>query len=130
MKDIEEELSVNDNDTEEGSNKGMISQMFATAKKQLRIPIRKPEVYKPLFLILTITCLQHFSGFDFTRKFLLQILAPAKKFEGEVFGEIPNPDPEGENYTAYYFAILINAIRMAANLLMSNFLKRSKVTKH
>ena len=41
--------------------------MIATAKKQLRIPIRKPELYKPLVLILTITCLQHFSGFTFTK---------------------------------------------------------------
>ena len=41
--------------------------MIAAAKKQLRIPIRKPEFYKPLVLILTITCLQHFSGFTFTK---------------------------------------------------------------
>ena len=104
--------------------------MFETAKKQLRIPMSKPEVYKPLLLIITITCLQHFSGFTFTKKFLLQILAPAKKFEGEVSVEIPN-DPEEEDYkedyTGYYFAILINAIRTAANLLMSDFLKRSNL---
>ena len=41
--------------------------MIAAAKKQLRIPIRKPEFYKPLVLILTIACLQHFSGFTFTK---------------------------------------------------------------
>ena len=41
--------------------------MIATAKKQLRIPIRKPELYKPLVLILTITCHQYFSGFTFTK---------------------------------------------------------------
>ena len=101
--------------------------MFETAKKQLRIPMSKPEVYKPLLLIITITCLQHFSGFTFTKKFLLQILSPAKKFEeGVSGGEVPN-DPEEEEYTGYYFAILINTIRTAANLLMSDFLKRSKV---
>ena len=88
--------------------------MFATAKKQLKIPIRKPEVYRPLLLILTITCLQHFSGFTFTKKFLLQVLAPSQKLEGE-------------NYTGYYFAILINAIRTIANLMMSDFLKRFRV---
>ena len=130
MKDIEEELSVNDS-TAEGSKKGVISQMFATAKKQLKIPITKPEVYKPLLLILTITCLQHFSGFTFTKKFLLQILAPAKKLEGEVGGKVANdPEKEEEEYTGYYFAILINTIRTAANLLMSDFLKRSKVAKY
>ena len=104
----------------EGSKKGATSQMFATAKKQLRIPISKPEVYKPLLLILTITCLQHFSGFTFTKKFLLQVLAPSEKLEGNV------SDSE-EDYTGYYFAILINAIRTIANLMMSDFLKRFRV---
>ena len=28
--------------------------------------IQEPELYKPLVLIFTITCLQHFSGFTFT----------------------------------------------------------------
>ena len=96
--------------------------MFATAKKHLRIPIGKPEVYKPLVLIITITCLQHFSGFTFTKKFLLQVLAPAKEVGGM-------DDKEEEEYTGYYFAILINAIRTAANLMMSGFLKRSQVAK-
>ena len=122
MKDIKDELSVNDSNEGEGSKKGVISQMFATAKKQLRIPITKPEVYKPLLLILTITCLQHFSGFTFTKKFLLQVLAPAEKDEGGV-----SVENEEEEYTGYYFAILINAIRTAANLMMSGFLKRSQV---
>ena len=106
--------------------------MFETAKKQLRIPMSKPEVYKPLLLIITITCLQHFSGFTFTKKFLLQILAPPKKLEGEVGGEVandPEKEEEEEEYTGYYFAILINTIRTVANLLMSDFLKRSKVAK-
>ena len=120
MKDIKDELSVNDCNEGEGSKKGVISQMFATAKKQLRIPITKPEVYKPLLLILTITCLQHFSGFTFTKKFLLQVLAPAEKDGVGVSVE------KEEEYTGYYFAILINAIRTAANLMMSGFLKWSQ----
>ena len=99
--------------------------MFATAKKQLRIPISKPEVYKPLVLILTITCLQHFSGFTFTKKFLLQVLAPVDQVEGEEEGEVTKE----VDYTGYYFAILINAIRTAANLMMSSFLKRQQVAK-
>ena len=99
--------------------------MFATAKKQLRIPISKPEVYKPLVLILTITCLQHFSGFTFTKKFLLQVLAPVDQVEAEVVREATKE----EDYTGYYFAILINAIRTAANLMMSSFLKRPQVAK-
>ena len=101
--------------------------MIAAAKKQLRIPIRKPELYKPLVLILTITCLQHFSGFTFTKKFLLQILAPSKKAEGQ--GDGVDNLKDDENYTGYYFAILINTIRTMANLLMSDFLKRFTLFK-
>ena len=101
--------------------------MIATAKKQLRIPIRKPELYKPLVLILTITCLQHFSGFTFTKKFLLQILAPLKKTEGQSDGV--DHLKGDEDYTGYYFAILINTIRTMANLLMSDFLKRFTLFK-
>ena len=129
MEFIKKEQSEKNNN---GSpKKSVIGQMFETAKKQLRIPMSKPEVYKPLLLIITITCLQHFSGFTFTKKFLLQILAPAKKLE--VGGEVPNEpeeEEEEEEYTGYYFAILINTIRTAANLLMSDFLKRSKVAKY
>ena len=127
MEDIEKEL--NEQSINESSKKGSISQRFATFKKQLNIPISKPEVYKPLLLIITIICLQHFSGLAFTRRFLLQILAPAKKFEDD--GEVPNaaPEKEEENFTAYYCAILINAIRMAASILMSDFLKRFRLYK-
>ena len=85
--------------------------MFASAKKHLRIPISKPEVYKPLMLIITITCLQHFSGFTFTKKFLLQVLAPGTKVEVR---------STEEDYTGYYFAILINGIRTIVNLMMSD----------
>ena len=148
MEFIKKELSEKNNNG--SSKKSVIGQMVETAKKQLRIPMSKPEVYKPLLLIITITSLQHFSGFTFTKKFLLQILAPSKKLEGEVGGEVvsfTNPlasgsevgnlssgevanDPEKEEeYTGYYFAILINIIRTVANLLMSDFLKRSKVAK-
>ena len=124
MKDIERELSEKDSNAR-GSKRGVISQLFAIAKRQLRFPINKPEVYRPLLLIITITCLQHFSGFTFTKKFLLQVLAPSKELDdGEVSGEDPS---EEEDYTGYYFAILINVIRTIANLMMSNFLKRFRV---
>ena len=128
MEFIKKELSEKNNNG--SSKKSVIGQMVETAKKQLRIPMSKPEVYKPLLLIITITSLQHFSGFTFTKKFLLQILAPSKKLEGEVGGEVANDPEEEEEYTGYYFAILINTIRTAANLLMSDFLKRSKVAKY
>ena len=44
-------------------------------------------------------------------------------------GEVANDPEKEEEYTGYYFAILINTIRTVANLLMSDFLKRSKVAK-
>ena len=45
-------------------------------------------------------------------------------------GEVANDPEKEEEYTGYYFAILINIIRTVANLLMSDFLKRSKVAKY
>ena len=105
MEDIEKELY--EQSSHESSRKGSISQTFATLRKQLHIPISKPEVYRPLLLIITVICLQHFSGLAFTKRFLLQILAPAQKLEGAT------PEEEEENYTAYYYAILINAIRIS-----------------
>ena len=122
MKDIERELSEKDSNGR-GSKRGVISQLFATAKRQLRFPINKPEVYRPLLLIITITCLQHFSGFTFTKKFLLQVLTPSEEVSGK------DDNKEEEEYTGYYFAILINVIRTVANLMMSGFLKRSQVAK-
>ena len=76
-------------------------------------------MYKPLLLIIGITCLQHFSGFTFTKKFLLQVLTPSK--------EDGVDDIEEEDYRGYYFAILINSIRTIANLMMGDFLRRFRV---
>ena len=49
--------------------------------------------------------------------------------EGDEKDEEEEDEEEEEEYTGYYFAILINTIRTVANLLMSDFLKRSKVSK-
>ena len=125
-----------------------MSRMLTRAKKQFRIPISKPEVYKPLLLILSITCLQHFSGFTFTKKFLLQALAPSpditKSIEDPVV-RLPNPTLQSqagnlteehqevglhtneEEHTGYYYAILINVIRTVANLLMSRLLTKFRI---
>ena len=54
LKDIENELSA-DKSNAGGSKKGVISQMFAMAKKQLKIPISKPEVIKLFCSLITIT---------------------------------------------------------------------------
>ena len=139
LEEIQKELP-DDTDNTDGTTKTVIFQMFSRAKKQLRVPITKPEVYKPLLLILTITCLQHFSGFTFTKKFLLQIVAPSKEAETSIefewrrsserhggYNHTVTGDKPEENHTGYYYAILINIIRTAANLLMSKFLMRFRV---
>ena len=110
---------------EDGPTASNWSKRIGEVKSLFRIPLQSPEVYKPLVLILGITCLQHFSGFTFTKKFLLQVLAPVDQMEREVEVEVTKE----KNYTGYYFAILINAIRTAANLMMSSFLKRQQVAK-
>ena len=99
---------------------------FRKVKGQLRIPIKKPEVYKPLILILTCTCLQHFSGFTFTKKFLVQILSHRGK-GGHRHGALSDVVTQEQGESTYYFAIVISFLRLSANLLMSYLSKRFRV---
>ena len=99
---------------------------FRKVKGQLRIPIKKPEVYKPLILILTCTCLQHFSGFTFTKKFLVQILSHRGK-GGHRHGALSDVVTPEQGESTYYFAIVISFLRLSANLLMSYLSKRFRV---
>jgi hypothetical protein len=104
--------SVEEAEAAEGEAGGW-SRRVAAAKKLLKIPLRSPEVYRPLVLILSITCLQHFSGFTFTKKFLLQVVAPQNS--------------TCEDYTSYYFAMAINLLRFLANLLMARILVKIRI---
>ena len=98
-------------------------------KERLRIPIEKAEVYKPLVLILACTCLQHFSGFTFTKKFLVQILSQSDRKEHchEAMIKSHTTMPQERDDTIYYFAIIISFLRFSANLLMSYLSKKFRV---
>lgn len=98
------------------------SRRVEAAKKMLKIPFRSPEVFQPLMLILSITCLQHFSGFTFTKKFLLQVLAPQNSTLNSTTQDEAAQGDIDEDYTSYYFAMAINLLRFLANLLMARFL--------
>jgi len=76
-------------------------------------PFGSRSIYKPLMLITSITCLKHFSGVSFTKKFLLQILAPKSK----------NGDPR----LPTLFAIGITTIRLFANLYMAKLIKKTRL---
>ena len=76
--------------------------LFSNSKARLRIPLCSPEVYKPLVLIAIIGGVQLFSGFTFTKKFLLQVLQPSFNLTqgSEIHNESSSPD-----HTIYYFAM-------------------------
>ena len=76
-------------------------------------PFGSRTIYKPLLLITSITCLKHFSGVSFTKKFLLQILAPKSK--------------DGDPRLPTLFAIGITTIRLFANLYMAKLIKKTRL---
>ena len=109
---------------EDGASTSNWNRRVKAAKNLLKIPLRSPEVYQPLVLILGITCLQHFSGFTFTKKFLLQVLAPKNSTTSN---EVDAPSQGREDFTSYYFAMAINLLRFLANLLMARFLVNMRI---
>lgn len=97
------------------------------AKKKLKIPITSPAVYQPMILITCALCIQHLSGFTFTKKFLLQVLKTPEVQSNKTFSalnETTESQQEGSlDHKAYAFAMLINLIRFTSNLLMARFLR-------
>ena len=107
------------------------SRRLTDAKKRLNISIGRAEVYRPLLLIIFITSIQHFSGLTFSRKFLLQVLAPISRSNTTETMESENNTTAivaiNKDHTAYYFAIFINTLQFTANLLMSDLLKHFRI---
>ena len=101
------------------------------AKEKLKIPIKSPAVYQPLILIICTLCIQHLSGFTFTKKFLLQVLkSPGNQQEmrnSSTLNETNHTrleeevDVDGCDEKAYMFAMLINFIRFVSNIIMAKF---------
>ena len=112
---------------EDGPTVSCWGKRIGEVKSLFRIPLQSPEVYKPLVLILGITCLQHFSGFTFTKKFLLQVLAPQNKNMNSTSSNVTEIPGQSEDYTSYYFAMAINLLRFLANLLMARFLVNIRI---
>ena len=112
---------------EDGPTASNWSKRIGEVKSLFRIPLQSPEVCKPLVLILGITCLQHFSGFTFTKKFLLQVLAPQNKNMNSTSSNVTEILGQSEDYTSYYFAMAINLLRFLANLLMARFLVNIRI---
>jgi hypothetical protein len=96
------------------SGGGPWSRRLAEGRALLRVPLSRPEVHRPLLLILAITGVQQASGLTFTKKFLLQVLSPTND----------NSDPDN---SSYYFAMLIHLLRLIANLLMARLLITCRV---
>ena len=72
----------------------------------------------------SLTCIQHFSGFTFTKKFLLQVLKTEHQPNHLVNSTLQsNAEESNQNDPrAYCFAMLINFLRFLSNLLMAKCL--------
>ena len=120
--------AMEDNESEQQSG---FSLRLAQAKEKLRIPISSPAVYQPMMLITLALCIQHFSGFTFTKKFLLQVLK-SPNFQKNHQSPLNNANKDTSeeisiDQKAYIFAILINFIRFISNLLMARFLRSFRI---
>ena len=97
---------------------------FDEAKQKLRIPISSPSVYQPMLLITWVLCVQHLSGFTFTRKFLLQVLQSERTMNETTSNSTSDFfEHETIDQNAYMFAIIIHVIRFISNLIMARFLQ-------
>ena len=80
-----------------------------------------------MILITCALCVQHFSGFTFTKKFLLQVLKSPVTHSNETLTTSNETSEEKEesllDQKAYAFAMLINFIRFVSNLIMAKLLR-------
>ena len=120
--------SSRNNKRREDDGKMTILNSFNEAKENLRIPITSPSFYKPMLLITWTLCIQHFSGFTFTRKFLLQVLQ-SNRITNETNSNSTREFLQVEtiDQNAYIFAIIIHFIRFVSNLIMARFLQIFRV---
>ena len=100
---------------------------MAQAKKKLKMPLSCPTIYKPMILIIFALCIQHFSGFTFTKKFLLQVLKAQKyKYENQYSfsnGSVAVSEKIILDEQSYIAAMILNFIRFISNLLMAKLLR-------
>ena len=116
--------SLENEKSEQDDERVTFLQSFDEAKEKLRIPITSPSVYQPMLLITWALCVQHLSGFTFTRKFLLQVLQ-SERIVNETTANSTSEFVQKEtiDQNAYSFAIVIHLIRFVSNLLMARFLQ-------
>ena len=120
--------SLKNNKTRDDDAKMTFLHCFNEAKETLRIPITSPSVYQPMLLITWALCVQHLSGFTYTRKFLLQVLQSErimKETNSNSTREFLQVEAIDQN--AYFFAIIIHLIRFVSNLIMARFLQIFRV---
>jgi len=121
------DIKTSEENQQGGQNLTGFSLRLEQAKKKLKIPITSPAVYQPMILITCALCVQHFSGFTFTKKFLLQVLKSPVTHSNETLTTSNDTSEEKEesllDQKAYAFAMLINFIRFVSNLIMAKLLR-------
>jgi len=121
------DIKISEENQQEGKTKTGFALRLEQAKKKLKIPITSPAVYQPMILITCALCVQHFSGFTFTKKFLLQVLKSPVGHSNETSSTTNETSEDKEesllDQKAYAFAMLINFIRFVSNLIMAKLLR-------
>ena len=98
--------------------------------EKMKFPASSPTVYIPFLLISGLISLQHFSGFTYTKRFLLQVLddssnnstAPGDNMTmsaGPNISDVPVP----LNTDSYYWGMLVCGIYLVSSLLVARLLR-------
>ena len=88
---------------------------------RLKFPANSPAVYVPFALISSLICLQHFSGFTYSKRFLVQVINSASNTTNQESST--NNSNTTMNTDAYYWAILICCIYLISSLVVAKLLQ-------
>ena len=98
--------------------------------EKMKFPASSPTVYIPFVLISGLISLQHFSGFTYTKRFLLQVLDDSSnnsKAHGSNVTMSAGPNisnmPVPLNTDSYYWGMLVCGIYLISSLLVARLLR-------
>jgi hypothetical protein len=100
----------------------------APACQGLSVPATSPAVYIPFFLIAALISLQHFSGFTYTKRFLLQVLDATNGNSTTVGGNsteavVAHDNSAPLNTDSYYWGMLVCCVYLLSSMLVARLLR-------
>jgi len=89
--------------------------------EKMKFPISSPTVYIPFILISSLISLQHFSGFTYSKRFMIQVLESKTNSTKPLLNISDTPVPL--NTDSYYWGMLICGVYLASSLLVARLLR-------